>query len=78
MNALQTIVRNRNKLALVVGCARRLSVPFHRTRPKYVAFAMAHSVDVALELFVGVERHILGEVVIAMYGFEKMVASVFR
>ena len=58
MNTMQTIMRNRDELTLVVGSTRRFSIPFHGTRPQDILFSMAHAVDVPLQLLIGVDRHI--------------------
>ena len=61
MDVLQSILRNRNKLTLVVGGSRRLGVPFHSSWPQHILLAVAHTVDVTFQLLVGVDRYIVGK-----------------
>ena len=66
MDVLQSILRNRNKLTLVVGGTRRFGKPLHLSRPKDILFTMSHTVDVALQFLVGVDRHILGKLLVTV------------
>ena len=45
------------KLTLIVRCTRRLRIPLYLSGPQDVAFAVAHTVDVALQLLVGVDGY---------------------
>ena len=66
MDVLQSILRNRNKLTLVVGGTRRFSKPLHLSRPKDILFTMSHTVDIPLQFLVGVDRHILGKLLVTV------------
>ncbi len=63
---MQTILRNRDKLTLVVGGTRRFGVPFHLSWPEDILFAMTHTVDVALQLLIGIDRHILCKLLVTI------------
>ena len=77
VNGLQSLMGNRDELALVIGRTRRLGVPSHRPRPEHVAFSVAHTVDVAFQFFVGVDRNVLHEIIIGPDCREQMFPSVF-
>ena len=77
MDVLQTLLRDRYELALVVGRARRLGIPLHLSGPQHVTLAVAHAVDVALQLLVGVDRHVACEVVVRACVVEKVVTAIF-
>ena len=66
MDVLQSILRNRNKLTLVVGGTRRFGKPLHLSRPKDILFTMSHTVDIPLQFLVGVDRHILGKLLVTV------------
>ena len=74
---LQTVVRNGDELALVVGGARRLGIPFNLSRPQHVVLAVAHTVDISLQFLVTVQGNGLGKVVIRLHGGEQMFPPVF-
>ena len=76
MDVVQTVMRDRDKLALVVGRSRRLGIPSYLSRPQHVALAVAHAVYVALEVFVGVDRHVACKIVIRSCVVEQVVASI--
>ena len=59
VNALQALGRYGNELRLVVGRSARLGVPLHAARPEHVHLALPHSVDVALQLLVGVDWYVM-------------------
>ena len=77
VNVVQSVLAHRNKLAFVVGGARRLCIPFHLSRPQNVTFTMPHSVDVALEFLIGVDRHVMREVLISLGSRKSMVTAIF-
>ena len=70
VDVLQTILRNRDELTLVVGSTRRFGVPLHLSWPEDVSFAMTHSVDVALQFLIGIDRHILRKLFVAICRIE--------
>ena len=78
MCVVQAIARDRNELALVVCCATRLGIPFHSSGPKHIFLAMPHTVDVAFQLFICVERRLLGKVLIAEVLAETVSPAPFR
>jgi len=51
---------------------------YHLTCPGHVSLAVAHAVDVAFQFLVGVDRHVLGEVLIVVLGREQVVAAILR
>ena len=74
---LETVFAHRNKLTLVIRCARRLGIPFHSSRPKDILFAMSHAVDIVLQLFIGIDWHMLDKIIIIAHLSEKMVSTIF-
>ena len=67
VEVLQTLRRHGDKLAFVVGCPRRLSIPFHLAWPQDVLLAVAHPVDVPLQFLVGVDGYEFGKVLITLH-----------
>ena len=61
---LQSLCRDGDELALVVGCSRGFGVPAYASGPEDVALAAAHSVDIGLQLFVGAYGHGACEVLV--------------
>ena len=52
VHVVQACLRNGDKLALVIGCARRLCKPLAATFPKHILHTMAHAVNIGLERFI--------------------------
>ena len=77
VQVMQTGRTHRYELALVVGGARRLGIPSHLSWPQYVFLTVAHTVNVALQFLVGVERHLSYKVLIRVHGAEEVVSAVF-
>ncbi len=75
---LEAVPAHGDELALVVGRARRLGVPFHLAPPQHVALSVAHPVDVRLQFLVCVHGHSGREVLIRPYGIEGVLPAVFR
>ena len=67
MDVLQAFGRHGDELALVVGGARRLSVPLHHTWPKHVGFTVTHAVDGFFQLFVGGYGQAVGKVFVGLH-----------
>ena len=61
---LQSLCRDGDELALVVGCSRGFGVPAYAAGPQDVALAAAHSVDIGFQLFVGAYGHGACEVLV--------------
>ncbi len=76
MNTMKTIAAHGNELRLVVGGTRTLGVPFHCSGPEHIGFSMTHTVDVTLQLFIGVDGHIPGEIVVTMGICKEMDTSI--
>ena len=66
VQVLQTILADRDELALVVRCSRRLGVPYHLSRPQHILFAMTHTVYISLDLFVSLDGNALLEILIIL------------
>ena len=62
---LEAFPAHGDELAFVGSGARRLCIPAHSAGPQHVGLAMAHSVDVVLELLVGVHRHVGGKILVS-------------
>ena len=59
MNIVKSGIGHGNELRLVVRRTRRLGVPLDQSGPQHVHLAMAHAVDVALQLLIGIDGDIL-------------------
>ena len=65
MCVVQAVDRDGDELALVVRRAARLGIPLHAARPQHIALALSHTVDVSLQLLVGVEGCLARKVLVA-------------
>ena len=66
VQVLQTFLADRNELALVVGCSRRLGIPAHLSRPQHILFAVTHTVYISLDFFVSLNGNALLEILIIL------------
>ena len=77
MRFLQPFPADGDEFRLVGGRAGRFGVPFHAAGPENVIRAVAHPVDVLLELLVGMEGHPGGKIFVSVHFRQSVTTAEF-
>ena len=64
---LQSVLADRDELALVVCGAAALGIPFHHTRPQQIFLSLAHTVNIAFKFLISVNGLTLGKILVTAY-----------
>src|SRR3712207_4761882 len=77
VDMMQSLMGHRDELTLIIGGAGGLREPFNGARPQHVGFAMTHSVNIFLQLLIGVAGHVFREIIIRTGSSQQVVTAIF-